>query len=86
MKVNIKINAHYYLKLIPSSFMKSIQTGKGNHAAMLDIYSKHEDMLKHGWTTYASEEEMENAALPYDTSPDMKGMRIKPEYTLSDPK
>ncbi len=85
LKLNIIVMTDYYLKLFPASFMKNIQNGKGNHRVAIDLFSKKEDMIKHGWKYFTTEEDMESAALPHETSPDMRGMKIISEYTLTEP-
>lgn len=81
----IRITEKYYLKFYPSSFMKNVNSGNGNHQLGIDLYSKDEDMLKAGWKEFASREEMDAEALPLDTSDDVRGLIFTSHYTIEDP-
>lgn len=82
LKLNVIVVADYYLKLFPASFMKNVVSGKGNHQLFIDAYSKKEDMIKHGWKHFDTREAMNEAAQPYDTSKDMKGLVFTEGYTI----
>lgn len=82
LKLRIRVGADFYLKLFPASFMKNINSGKGNHNLFIDAYSKKADMLKNGWKWFETREAMEQEAKPLDTSADMKDLIGIEEYTL----
>lgn len=82
LKAIVIVKNDYYLKLFPASFMKNINSGKGNHQLFIDAYSKPEDMTKNGWKHFVDEKEMEKYATPFDTSPDMRALRITEGYTI----
>ena len=83
LKMSIIVIEKYYLTLLPASFMKNVKSGKGNHALRIRAYSKHEDMVKNGWRYFETKEAMEAAAAPDDTSPDMRGMTMTEDYTIT---
>lgn len=82
LKLHIRINANFYLKLFPASFMKNVNSGKGNHNLYIDTYSKKEDMIKNGWKSFDTREEMEEDAKPLDTSEDARCLILTESYTL----
>ncbi len=82
LKLHIRVNADFYLKLFPASFMKNVNSGKGNHNLYIDAYSKKEDMIKNGWKSFDTREEMEEAAKPLDTSEDARCLILTESYTL----
>jgi len=82
LTLHIRINADFYVKLFPASFMKNIKSGKGNHQIFIDAYSKKEDMIKNGWKLFNTRQEMEDAANQHDTSEDVKKLIITESYTL----
>lgn len=83
LRMNIVVVEKYYLTLLPASFMKNVKSGKGSHALKIRAFSKHEDMLKNGWKYFETREAMEAAAAPDDTSPDMRGMSVTEDYTIT---
>ena len=84
LRASVIISADYYLKLFPASFMKNIDSGKGNHTLNIDAYSKKEDMIKNGWKHYDSQDKMESEATIHDTSKDMHSLVFTESYTLGD--
>ncbi len=63
LNVGIVVVEDYYLKLFPASFIRPAGIpGKESFDLKIDIYSKREDMLKNGWKSFDSMEDMNKAA------------------------
>ncbi len=80
--IKIDVIEKYFLKLFPASFLKNIENQKEQFNLGIDIYSRDEDMLQHGWKQFENLDEM-NKAAEIDNQPvGVRELLVRPDYSL----
>ena len=74
----------YFLKFVPASRLRNLSDGKENFGFRVDLYSKEEDMVKHGWKLFESLQEMNEAADIENQPESIRNFIVRPRYELSE--
>jgi Restriction endonuclease len=85
LTLHVIVVEDYYLKLFPASFLrKTGEQGKEHFDLRIDVYSKKEDMLKNGWKSFDTLEEMNTAADIENQPSGVRELLIRNFYSIGE--